>query len=129
MRPKASAATCVLLTQGGNGLLLGPLRRKAHLTVRHRHGTDLEPLGCGPQRQALQEREPQSSGLGGGQLIHGCERRPAQYTGRNLHDSTAVEPVIAAADMVFLSVNTPTKARGIGAGQASDLRWIEAALR
>ena len=59
----------------------------------------------------------------------GCERRPAQYTGRNLHVSTAVEPAIAAADMVFLSVNTPTKARGIGAGQASDLRWIEAALR
>jgi UDPglucose 6-dehydrogenase len=27
--------------------------------------------------------------------------------------------------MVFLSVKTPTKARGIGAGQASDLRWIQ----
>ena len=48
---------------------------------------------------------------------------------RNLHFSTAVEPAIAAADMVFLSVNTPTKARGIGAGQASDLRWIEASAR
>ena len=32
------------------------------------------------------------------------------------------------ADMVFLSVNTPTKTKGVGAGQASDLRWIEAAL-
>ena len=53
----------------------------------------------------------------------------ARCRGRNLHFSTAVEPAIAAADMVFLSVNTPTKARGIGAGQASDLRWIEAALR
>ena len=40
-----------------------------------------------------------------------------------------MEPVIAAADMVFLSVNIPTKVRGIGAGQASDLRWIEATLR
>jgi len=49
--------------------------------------------------------------------------------GRNLHFSTAVEPAIAAADMVFLSVNTPTKTRGIGAGQASDLRWIEASAR
>ena len=49
--------------------------------------------------------------------------------GRNLHFSTAVEPAIAAADMVFLSVNTPTKTRGVGAGQASDLRWIEASAR
>jgi UDPglucose 6-dehydrogenase len=49
--------------------------------------------------------------------------------GRNLHFSTAVEEAIAAADMVFLSVNTPTKARGVGAGQASDLRWIEASAR
>jgi UDPglucose 6-dehydrogenase len=53
----------------------------------------------------------------------------ARCRGRNLHFSTAVEPAIAAADMVFLSVNTPTKARGIGAGQASDLRWIEASAR
>jgi UDPglucose 6-dehydrogenase len=40
-----------------------------------------------------------------------------------------VEPAIASADVVLLSVNTPTKARSIGAGQASDLRLIEAALR
>ena len=49
--------------------------------------------------------------------------------GRNLHFTTSVEPAIAAADMVFLSVNTPTKTRGVGAGQASDLRWIEASAR
>jgi len=49
--------------------------------------------------------------------------------GRNLHFSTAVGPAIAAADMVFLSVNTPTKTKGVGAGQASDLRWIEASAR
>ncbi|MFY8147646.1 MAG: nucleotide sugar dehydrogenase [Prochlorococcaceae cyanobacterium] len=49
--------------------------------------------------------------------------------GRNLHFSTAVDEAIAAADMVFLSVNTPTKTRGLGAGQASDLRWIEASAR
>jgi UDPglucose 6-dehydrogenase len=49
--------------------------------------------------------------------------------GRNLHFSTEVEGAIATADMVFLSVNTPTKARGVGAGQASDLRWIEASTR
>ena len=49
--------------------------------------------------------------------------------GRNLFFTTAVEEGIAGADMVFLSVNTPTKTRGLGAGQASDLRWIEASAR
>ena len=47
--------------------------------------------------------------------------------GRNLHFSTEVDAAIAAADMMFLSVNTPTKNKGVGAGQASDLCWIEAA--
>ena len=49
--------------------------------------------------------------------------------GRNLFFSTAVEDTIAAADMVFISVNTPTKTKGLGAGQASDLRWVEACAR
>ena len=49
--------------------------------------------------------------------------------GRNLRFSTEVDSAIASADMVFLSVNTPTKPKGIGAGQASDLRWIEACTR
>ncbi len=48
---------------------------------------------------------------------------------RNLHFTTEVNQAIADADMVFLSVNTPTKTRGVGAGQASDLRWIEASAR
>jgi UDPglucose 6-dehydrogenase len=49
--------------------------------------------------------------------------------GRNLHFSTAVEQTIAAADVVFISVNTPTKTKGLGAGQASDLKWVEASAR
>ena len=49
--------------------------------------------------------------------------------GRNLSFSTAVEATVAAADMVFISVNTPTKTKGVGAGQASDLRWVEARAR
>ena len=49
--------------------------------------------------------------------------------GRNLHFSTAVEEAIAAADLVFISVNTPTKRKGLGAGQASDLKWVEASAR
>jgi UDPglucose 6-dehydrogenase len=48
--------------------------------------------------------------------------------GRNLHFSTEVDAAIAAADMVILSVNTPTKAKGVGARQPSGLCWIEAAL-
>ena len=49
--------------------------------------------------------------------------------GRSLFFSTGVDEAIASADMVFLSVNTPTKTRGAGAGRASDLRWVEASAR
>jgi UDPglucose 6-dehydrogenase len=49
--------------------------------------------------------------------------------GRNLFFSTGVDEAIAAADMVFISVNTPTKTKGLGAGQSSDLRWVEACAR
>jgi UDPglucose 6-dehydrogenase len=59
----------------------------------------------------------------------GLDAVVARCRGRNLHFSTQVEQAIATADMVFLSVNTPTKTRGVGAGQASDLRWIEASAR
>ncbi len=53
----------------------------------------------------------------------------ARARGRNLHFSTEVDAAIAAADMVFISVNTPTKAKGLGARQASDLRCVEACAR
>ena len=49
--------------------------------------------------------------------------------GINLHFSTLVEDNISKADIIFISVNTPTKERGIGAGQASDLKWVEACSR
>ena len=49
--------------------------------------------------------------------------------GRNLSFSTEVETAIEDADMVFISVNTPTKTKGLGAGQASDLRWVETCAR
>ena len=49
--------------------------------------------------------------------------------GRNLFFSNDIQKHISEADMVFISVNTPTKEKGIGAGQASDLRWIEACAR
>ncbi len=49
--------------------------------------------------------------------------------GRNLFFSTELEKHIYSADMVFISVNTPTKIKGLGAGQASDLKWVEACAR
>ncbi len=48
---------------------------------------------------------------------------------KNLYFSTQVEKAISNADMVFISVNTPTKSKGLGAGQASDLKWVEASAR
>jgi len=52
-----------------------------------------------------------------------------QCRGKNLFFSNLLEENIKKADMVFISVNTPTKTKGIGAGQASDLKWVEASAR
>ena len=48
---------------------------------------------------------------------------------KNLHFSTDLEKEIKMADMIFISVNTPTKKKGLGAGKASDLKWVEACAR
>ena len=49
--------------------------------------------------------------------------------GINLFFSTQIEQNIAESDMIFISVNTPTKQNGVGAGKASNLKWIEASAR
>jgi UDPglucose 6-dehydrogenase len=49
--------------------------------------------------------------------------------GRNLFFSTDVKAAIRAADIIFVSVGTPTKTYGAGAGRAADLRFIELAAR
>jgi UDPglucose 6-dehydrogenase len=49
--------------------------------------------------------------------------------GKNLFFSTGVENAVRAADIIFVSVNTPTKTYGLGAGRAADLRYIEAVAR
>lgn len=49
--------------------------------------------------------------------------------GRNLFFSTEVEKEIADADIIFVSVNTPTKNYGVGAGKASDLQYWEKTAR
>ncbi|MEI6614596.1 MAG: nucleotide sugar dehydrogenase, partial [Chrysiogenales bacterium] len=45
--------------------------------------------------------------------------------GKNLFFSTAIPEGIRAADIIFVSVNTPTKTFGLGAGMASDLQYWE----
>ncbi len=49
--------------------------------------------------------------------------------GRNLFFSTAVEAAIADADIIFVSVNTPTKEFGVGKGSAANLMYIEKCAR
>merc|ERR1712085_190765 len=39
--------------------------------------------------------------------------------------STDVKKAVEEADIIFVSVNTPTKTKGVGAGRAADLRFIE----
>lgn len=49
--------------------------------------------------------------------------------GKNLFFTTNVDQAIEEADIIFISVNTPTKTYGVGAGFASDLKYIEACAR
>lgn len=49
--------------------------------------------------------------------------------GKNLFFTTEIKQSIAAADLIFVSVGTPTKSYGIGAGRAADLKYIEGAAR
>ncbi|KAJ3048493.1 UDP-glucose 6-dehydrogenase 1 [Rhizophlyctis rosea] len=49
--------------------------------------------------------------------------------GKNLFFSTEVDKAIVEADLIFVSVNTPTKKSGIGAGFAADLAYVESATR
>nr|WP_321453632.1 UDP-glucose 6-dehydrogenase [uncultured Carboxylicivirga sp.] len=49
--------------------------------------------------------------------------------GRNLFFSTDVDKAIHEAEMVFISVNTPTKTYGGGKGMAADLKYVELCAR
>lgn len=59
----------------------------------------------------------------------GLDAVVAEARGRNLFFSTDVEKAIDEADMIFISVNTPTKNYGKGKGQAADLKYIELCAR
>lgn len=48
---------------------------------------------------------------------------------KNLFFSTEVDKAIEEAEMIFISVNTPTKNYGVGKGMAADLKYIELCAR
>ena len=49
--------------------------------------------------------------------------------GKNLFFSTDIEKNIDNSEMIFISVNTPTKTYGDGKGMAADLRYVELCAR
>jgi UDPglucose 6-dehydrogenase len=59
----------------------------------------------------------------------GLDKIVAEARGRNLFFSTDVEKAIDEAQIIFISVNTPTKTYGKGKGMAADLKYIELCAR
>ncbi len=59
----------------------------------------------------------------------GLEEIVKAVRGRNLFFSTDIESGIKEAQLIFVSVNTPTKTFGVGAGQAADLQYWEKTAR
>lgn len=59
----------------------------------------------------------------------GLKERVDKVRGQNLFFSTDIDENLAEADIIFVSVNTPTKNFGKGAGKASDLQFIEQTAR
>ena len=53
----------------------------------------------------------------------------AHHRNKNLFFTTDLEKSISESDIIFISVNTPTKIHGVGAGQAIDLKWVESCAR
>src|SRR5262245_28159925 len=59
----------------------------------------------------------------------GLDEIVRQTRGKNLFFSTEVDRHISEADIIFVSVNTPTKMFGRGAGKAADLQYWEKTAR
>ena len=49
--------------------------------------------------------------------------------GKNLFFSTDIKSAVKEADLIFISVNTPTKTYGTGKGKAPDMVYVERAAR
>ena len=52
-----------------------------------------------------------------------------ECVGRNLFFSTDIDTEIKLADIIFISVNTPTKTSGVGAGRAANIKNCELCAR
>lgn len=59
----------------------------------------------------------------------GLDEVVAEARDRNLFFSTEVDKAIDKAQMIFISVNTPTKTYGAGKGMAADLKYVELCAR
>ena len=59
----------------------------------------------------------------------GLEEIICKTRGRNLFFSKDIEEGIRQNDIIFVSVNTPTKTFGTGAGMAADLQYVEKTAR
>ena len=59
----------------------------------------------------------------------GLDEVVREARGRNLSFSTQVDKAIEESNIIFISVNTPTKTFGIGAGRAANLEFVEKCAR
>ena len=59
----------------------------------------------------------------------GLDEIVRQVRGKNLFFSADVDEAIRESEMIFVSVNTPTKTHGVGAGRAANLKNWELAAR
>ncbi len=59
----------------------------------------------------------------------GLKEVVAEARGRNLFFSTDIDKAIDESQIIFMSVNTPTKTYGKGKGMAADLKYVELCAR
>ncbi|KAK3863964.1 hypothetical protein Pcinc_030315 [Petrolisthes cinctipes] len=59
----------------------------------------------------------------------GLDEVVKECRGRNLFFSNDIDQAVREADLIFISVNTPSKTYGIGKGRAADLKHIELCAR
>jgi UDPglucose 6-dehydrogenase len=59
----------------------------------------------------------------------GLDKIIAEVRNKNLFFTTDIDKGIKESEMIFISVNTPTKTYGVGKGMAADLKYIELCAR
>ncbi|MEE9419313.1 MAG: hypothetical protein V3W43_07530, partial [Desulfatiglandaceae bacterium] len=59
----------------------------------------------------------------------GLDKVVKEARGKNLFFSTEIEKGIRESEIIFVSVNTPTKTFGAGAGMAADLQYWDKTAR